>query len=140
MRLSLIAAVITALLLGPSDRLVAQSTSCLGADAEGVEHHAFVTGIVNEGDSSRLAAQGMPFRPAGGVTFVADTVVCNQAIAALSSGLPAGDPRRSVPAYVMAVGSTTYAVVRPRTSPDTGSVYTFFDSSFARLADIVEMR
>jgi hypothetical protein len=85
------------------------------------------------GDSARLAAQGVPYRPAGGVSMVTDSLTCGSVIDAYNAQVPdPADPRRLSRAYVLRAG-TTYALAVGQ----PGSAYIFFDAEYHWLAGFV---
>ena len=110
---------------------VAQTSACLiNADTASV-HVQGVTRIVTSGDSARLVQQGIPYRPAGGVSLVTDTLVCRSIVNAYNA-LDSNPSTNISRAYVMQVGTTAYAMC----DGTPGPVYIFWDTSYHWLAGL----
>jgi hypothetical protein len=96
-------------------------------------HIGIVTRIVGD-DSVRLAQQGLPYRPAQGVSLVTDSLTCRATVNAYNALLPStSDSRAITRAYVMRVGTSVYAMVGEKTR----NGYVFFDTTYRRLAGML---
>lgn len=112
-----------------------QTSRCLANPDTAAIHVAFVTRQVTIGDSARLAQQGLPYRPAAGVALVSDTTICRAVIDAYNA-LDSVTATNVGRAYVMAVGTTAYAMV----GDTSGVVYIVFDTAYHVLGSIVPMQ
>lgn len=112
----------------------AQSSPCMGNPDTAASHIAGVLQTVTSGDSTRLALQGLPYRPPQGVVLVTDSVVCRSIVDAYNAldSVPSTNISR---AYVMKVGTTAYAMV----GDTPGVVYCFFDMAYRLLAGVVPL-
>lgn len=113
----------------------AQSSPCLANPDTAAWHIASVTQTVTSGDSTRLAQQGLPYRPPEGVVLVTDSVICRSIIDAYNAldSIPSTNVSR---AYVLKIGTTAYAM----TADTEASVYVFFDASYRWIAGVVGLR
>lgn len=128
---------LTSLALGAvaSHPLSAQRSPCLTNADSAAQYIRGVTMAVTAGDSARLAKQGLPYRPAGGVFLVADSATCEAVVKAYNS--TSADSTTMVRrAYVLRVGRSNFAAVGDG-KPD---VYVFFDSAYHWLAGLVSMQ
>jgi hypothetical protein len=113
---------------------VAQASACL-TNADTVSMHVKnVTRIVTAGDSALLVQQGIPYRPAGGVSLVTDTLTCRSIVNAYNAldSTPSTNISR---AYVLRVGTTAYAMAEG--APPF--VYYFWDTAYQCLAALATM-
>lgn len=115
-------------------RVAEQGSPCLTNADTAFLHSRFISQILNEGDSVRLAAQGLPYHPADGIMLVSDTTTCQQVVDAYNATVPADSSHRVSGAYVFRVGSSAFAAVESQ-----GSLYVFFDTNYHWLAGIVGM-
>ncbi len=124
------------LAVGP-ERVLAQASPCLTNADTAALYAQSVTRDITVGDSTRLVNQGLPYRPAAGVSLVADSLICQSVVDAYNAldTMPAS-PARISRAYVMRVGSTAYAMV----GESNRSLFFYFDTSYHWLASFVWMR
>src|SRR6266700_3968755 len=111
--------------------LVAQTSPCLTNPDTAAMHVQNVTQTVTHGDSARLAQQGIPYKPAGGVALVTYSLVCRSIVNAYNA-LSTPDSTDIARAYVMSVGPSVYAMAGEKSQ----SVYDFFDSAYHWLAGL----
>jgi len=88
------------------------------------------------GDSTRLTRQGLPYKPAQGVSLVTDTTVCRAIVNAYNAldTLPT-HPAQVQHAYVFTAGNTVYVMVGEKAR----SVRVYFDTSYRWLAALVSL-
>jgi hypothetical protein len=113
---------------------VAQASACLTNSDTASKHIQNVTRIVSAGDSARLAQEGIPYRPAAGVSLVTDSLICRSIVSAYNA-LDSTPSTNIARAYVMKVGTTAYAM----SDATPGSVYIFWDTAYRWLAGLVVM-
>ena len=111
---------------------VAQASACLTNRDTASKHIQELTRIVTVGDSARLAQQGIPYRPAEGVSLVTDSRVCRSIVSAYNA-LDSTASTNITRAYVLKVGTTAYAM----SGATRGSVYIFWDTAYHWIAGVV---
>ena len=128
------AVLVTAVAMGIGGRAEGQSP-CLTNGDTSATNILNVTQTVTQGDSAHLAQLGLPYKPAGGVALVTDSLTCRAIINAYNGQSAPDSTTDVIQAYVMSVGTSTYAMVGDK-SP---KVMVFFDSTYHLLASLVEM-
>ena len=90
------------------------SGPCLGTSDTAEIYVKVVGNQVFLGDSSRVVALGLPYRPSSGVALETDTTACAAVVSAFNGLYPPGDSTNHVAAgYVIRVGNQAYAFIRP---------------------------
>ncbi len=114
-----------------------QGPTCYTDTDTTAQYVTFVTGIVTWGDSASLVGQGIPFKPAQGVTAVTDTSVCRSALNAYNALYPPADSAKHVGRVsVMHVGTSALAIIGIRGPASPRPVVIFMDSTFQHLASM----
>ncbi|MDH3290397.1 MAG: hypothetical protein OEO20_00885 [Gemmatimonadota bacterium] len=104
---------------------MAQTSACLTDPDTAALHAESVTQTVTVVDPTRLAGQGLPYRPVEGVSLVTNGRICRRVVDAYNALFPEGEENRFISrAYVLKVGKSAYAMV-PEGRVD---VYMYFDS------------
>jgi hypothetical protein len=89
-----------------------------------------------KGDSTKLTRQGLPYKPAQGVSLVTDTTICRAIVNAYNAldTLPT-HPAQVQHAYVLKAGSTVYVMVADKAR----AVRVYFDTSYRWLAALLSL-
>jgi hypothetical protein len=123
-----------------SANLSAQTSACLTNADTAATHIEVVTRIVTTTDSSTLVGQGIPYRPAAGVSLVSEAQTCQAVLNAYNAlYAPADSAHHLGRAYVLGVGTMVYVLAATSGSFDDVT-YVFFDSSLRWLVGMVPMR
>lgn len=105
-------AIVLALVLVAEAR--AQTSPCL-TQPDSVAKYRFTASLLFEGnDSTATVAAGKPWARFENIQVVTDSAVCAAGVAAFNDAAEAtGTPREETAAYILALGGTGYAYIRP---------------------------
>jgi hypothetical protein len=120
-----------------SSASVSNAGPCLGTSDTAQRYVKVVRNQVFMGDSTRLAALGLPYKPASGVALETDSMVCAAVVSAFNALYPPEDSTRHIQAgYVIRVGDQAFAFIRPKGAYEGPTSFLFFDEAYQFLVEI----
>ena len=123
--------------LAATGAMASTADPCLGTSDTAQRYVQVVRNQVFLGDSVRVVAMGLPFKPSSGVALEADSTACAAVVSAFNGMYPPADSAKHIAAgYVIRVGNQAYAFVRPKADYDGPTSYFFFDANYNFLIEI----
>jgi hypothetical protein len=127
------------LFAGVAKGVQAQASPCLTQPDSVLQYRYAVAGIFANSDSAEVVAEDTPWGAFQNIQVVADSPTCAQGLVAFNDMAGyTGTPRVETAAYILAIGGTGYAFIRPDDTTTGGRRFIYlFSTTWEFVASII---